>query len=418
MNNERKNYVIWLKNILNDGVALSDIKAAVPVNERAFFNMLVMTALRQLAFIKTDVLPRFIRKKIPQKQNILNFVLYLGCTELLFLETPDYACINSYVEVAKRLCDKFGANFVNAVLRNVIRNKQQLLIDRKTMFFSKEFVKILKQDYTPAEIADMEKFAQIEAPLDLTLKVGIEAEDFADAVQLPTGTLRLPAHTAVAEVYGYNDGLWWVQDAASALAVKALPDIRGKKVLDLCAAPGGKTAQLLDAGAFVTAVDVSAKRLERLKENIERLHLEKNLNVICADALDLKIDEKFDVILVDAPCSATGTFRRHPEIMNNKTIQDVKAQAALQQKILNHCVVWLKENGMLVYATCSLAKLEGEKQIKNFLQTHADFTIYPIHIAGTEKMITKEGFLRVLPQNFGDFSGADGFFVAALQRKI
>lgn len=417
MSENRENYVCVLKNILQSGASLSDIKSTIEENERPFFNMLILTTLRQLTFIKTEVLPRFIKKKIANKQQILEFILYLAATELLFLNTPDYAVINTYVDIAKKHTDKFGANFINAVLRNILRQKETILTQRKAKYFSPDFVKILKQDYTPQIISELEDIAAITPPLDITLKQK-SALDIDGATVLFDNTLRLPANTKVSAIPDYEKGTWWVQDAASSLAVKCLPDLREKKVLDICAAPGGKTAQLLDGGAIVTAVDISEKRLLRLKENIERLHLSENLTVICSDALSFQTDEKYDIILVDAPCSATGTYRRHPEIMNTKTLNDVKTQAGLQKQILEHIVPFLKPQGILAYATCSLAKAEGELQIKNFLSSHPDFCVLPINLKTSEKIQTKEGFLRILPSYFKEISGIDGFFIAILQRKI
>lgn len=415
MSEARLHYAEMMRDILNNSAVLSICKKHA--EDKAFFNMLFMTAFRQLTFIKDEVLPQFVKKKIPQKQNILQYILYLGATEILFLNTPNYAVINSYVEAAKNKTDKFGANFVNAILRQVARHKNMLLEQRKSRYFSPTFLKILRQDYTPKQIADMEYFAAIEPALDLSVK---QSETFSipEGTLLPTGSVRLPAKTKVTDIAGYETGTFWVQDAASALAVRCLKNIKGKSVLDLCAAPGGKTAQLLDAGAIVTAVDISESRLNLLKENMARLNFTKNLTTMCVDALSFTPLKKFDVVLIDAPCSSTGTFRRHPEIMHTKTLTDVKQQASLQQKILEKCTSFLENRGILVYATCSLSKLEGEKQINRFLQQHQDFTILPIDISGTENMRTQEGFLRVLPQSLKISAGIDGFFVACLQRKI
>ncbi len=417
MADNRFDYVAILEDILIKGVSFSDIKNKIDIEQRPFCNMLFLTLFRQLTFIKKDILPQFVKKKIPSKQHCLELILYLGITELFFLDTPDYAVINSYTEIAKKKTNSFGANFVNAVLRHILRKKDTLLQNRKALYFSNEFIKILKQDYTVAEIAEMESFSAFEPPLDITLKSDVSIP-FNDYFVLPTGSIRLTANTKVTNLPLYQEGLWWVQDAAAALPVKCLANIKGKHVLDLCAAPGGKTAQLLDAGAYVTAIDISETRLQRLKENISRLKLEENLRLLCADVLDLQLDEKFDIILLDAPCSATGTYRRHPEILHTKTLADVKKQALLQQKLLEHSIKFLKKDGIMVYATCSLAKAEGEKQIRQFLSRHADFSISPIVLKGTDKMLTKEGFLRILPQHFKEFSGVDGFFIAILQRKI
>lgn len=406
-----------LADILTEKITLSEVKNQVAENDKNFANMLILTTLRELTFIKFEVLPLFVKKKIPNKQQMLKYVLYLGTTELLFLNTPDYAVINSYVEVAKKLSDSFGAKFINAVLRNIARQKDNLLENRKTGYFNKDFSDILKQDYTPLEISEMEELASTEPPLDLTLKAAKE-QHFADEIILPTGSVRLPYHTKITDIGGYDEGLWWVQDAASAVAVKCLRELKGKKVLDICAAPGGKTAQLLDAGAIVTAVDVSQSRLNKLKENMARLKFNDNLQIICADARQFVPDDRFDVILLDAPCSATGTFRRHPEVIHIKTKKDVLRQAQLQREILEHISSFLMPNGVLVYATCSLAKLEGESQIINFLHTHHQWQILPISMPELKNCTTKEGFLRILPQHFKQLGGIDGFFVAVLQRKL
>lgn len=413
----RAYYAKLLQDILENGSSLALLKDEIDNPNKGFFNMLFMTTFRQLTFIKDEILPQFVKKKIPQKQIILQYLLYLGAAELLFMNTPDYAVLNSYVDAAKEKTDKFGANFINAVLRNILRHKDKLLENRKSRYFGSEFLKILKQDYTAEEISGMEKFAAIEPPLDLTFKTDV-LPDIESSVILPTGSIRMPANTKATQIPGFSDGLFWVQDAASALPVKCLPSLKGKKVLDLCAAPGGKTAQLLAAGAKVTAVDVSEKRLERLKENLDRLKFSDNLTVFCSDARTFDCGEKYDVILVDAPCSATGTFRRHPEIMHTKTLKDVRKQAGLQEEILEHSATLLAANGLLLYATCSLSKIEGELMIKKFLKRHTDFSILSIKVAGAENMMTKEGFIRILPQYFNDFLGIDGFFIALLQRKI
>ena len=422
MINERAAYADILQKILTSNVPLSAFKDSLPNAQKNFFNMLFLTTFRQLTFIKEQVLPRFVQKKIPSKQKILSYVLYLAITELLFLETPDYAVLNSYVDIAKKSTDKFGANFTNAVLRNVLRHKSELLSLPLKSYFSAEFLKILKPDYTKDEILQMEKYVVVEPALDITLK-NSAPNPFANGLTLPNGSIRLPAQTKVSELPGYADGIWWVQDVSASLAVQTLSDIFGKQVLDLCAAPGGKTAQLLDAGAKVTAVDISQERLETLRENMKRLNLTDNLQIVCDDALQFSSSKKFDIILVDAPCSATGTYRRHPEIIHTKTRQDVLQQALLQKDILEHAVSLLSDDGKIVYVTCSLAKDEGEKQINTFLKQHSEFVAAPISVLGTEHMLTKEGYLRVLPQYFNipgqpDLSGADGFFIACLQRKI
>ena len=422
MANDRGYFALALQRILEDGVALSVLKNDVATEDRGYFNMLMMTTLRQLAFIRESVLPRYIKKKIPHKERILTYLLYLGGTELLFMQTPAHAVINLSAEAAKRLAGQFGANFVNAVLRRVDKEKAALCALQNGHYFSRNFRQILKQDYTPEAVKAMEKYAGVEAALDITLKNTAD-NPLADGVVLPTGSIRLPANTKVSALPGYAAGKWWVQDAAAALAVKGLGDVRGLKALDLCAAPGGKTAQLLAGGAEVTAVDISESRLATLKENIQRLDLADKLAIVQADALEFTPTSLFDIVLLDAPCSATGTFRRHPEIIHTRTVDDVRRQAALQKELIRKAAQLVTPGGKLVYATCSLAKAEGEVVIRNFIAEQPEFAIVPASIHGTEHSVTKDGFIRILPHTFvtGEntaLSGADGFFIAYLQRKI
>ncbi len=410
-------YIEALKDILEAKSSLSNIKNNVTENDKAFFNMLFMTTLRNLEFVKNEVLPQFVKKKIQKKQEILEYVLYLGTVEILFLKTPSYAVINSYVEVAKKKTDKFGANFVNAVLRNIDRKKGEILENRKSGYFSKNFIDILKKDYSDDEIDKIEEFVNIEPLLDLTYKNGVKFNTDS-GIKFNDNSLRLPSSTKVEDIDGFKEGDFWVQDLSSSMAVNAIGnELKNLKALDLCAAPGGKTAQLLSKGANVVAVDIAEDRLEILKENMKRLNLKDNLSIVCANALEFNCDEKFDIVLVDAPCSATGTFRRHPEIIHTKTPKDVKKMADLQIKILQHAKSFLSNNGILVYATCSMAKDEGERVVEKFLNTNDDFFVRKIKTEKMDKSITKEGYLRILPHHLKDFFGTDGFFVACLQRK-
>ncbi|MBR5154157.1 MAG: RsmD family RNA methyltransferase [Alphaproteobacteria bacterium] len=417
MDNKRFFYTEVLRDILSEKCSMNTIKNNIDESDRAFFNMLFMTTFRNLTFIKKEVLSLFVKKKIPSKQSILKYILYLGAVEILFLEKPVYAVIDSYVEIAKKKTDKYGANFVNAVLRNIARNKEDIIKNRKTKYFSDDFIKLLKTDYSKAEIAEIEIFANIEPKLDLTFKIEKTPKNI-EYIELPWGSYRLKSDVKVSSIEGFHEGDFWVQDASSSMAVNVLDmDLENKKILDLCAAPGGKTAQLLARGAIVDAVDVSAERLKTLRENIKRLKLGDKLNITCCDALEFCSKEKFDIVLVDAPCSATGTFRRHPEIIHTRTVEDVKKMSLIQKKILEKASSLVKPLGMMVYATCSLSKQEGEFQILEFLDKNKDFEITPINNDKLGNIITKEGFLRILPQHLKDFSGTDGFFVACLQRK-
>ena len=218
---------------------------------------------------------------------------------------------------------------------------------------------------------------------------------------------------------GYNEGEWWVQDISASLAANYFSNIQGKRILDLCAAPGGKTSQLISMGAKVTSLDASQDRLRILQQNLQRLKLSAE-NIICCDAVDYLQNfnkEPYDGILLDAPCSATGVFRRHPEIVHLKKQEDIDKQASLQKKILSVISPALKTGGELIYCTCSIAKTEGEEQILNFIKSHNNYKIIPLKNPSEPQSETTEGFIRTLPFHYCAQQGCDAFFIAKLTKE-
>ena len=387
--------------------------------DTAFITMLTLTALRHLVYIR-KVLKNFINKKLSSQNIVGQAALILGSTELLYMNTPDYAVINSYVNLVKKQTNRYIAGFVNAVLRKISQNKQELISRDTHAFFSHDFRTLLKKDYSPKIIDEIEKVSILEPALDITCN-DIDSAKKLNGKLLPLGTIRLTTKGNISGLSDYKKGTWWVQDFSSSLPVKMLGNLKGKKVLELCAAPGGKTAQLLNAGAELTCLDVSAERIKTLNENLERLKM-KPENIICADGLDFlqQTDEKFDVVLLDAPCSATGTLRRHPEVVHLKTLQDVEKQAVLQKKFLEKINNVLNPNAILLYCVCSLCKAEGEQQIRDFLKNNPSFVTVSLKEeipAELSCLLTSEGWIRVLPSHLASFGGADGFFIACLKKE-
>jgi 16S rRNA (cytosine967-C5)-methyltransferase len=249
-------------------------------------------------------------------------------------------------------------------------------------------------------------------PLDLTLRAGAEAPE---GDLLPTGSLRLADRGQVSTLPGYAAGGWWVQDAAAAMAVPLLGDVKGQRVLDMCAAPGGKTMQLAAAGADVTALDISGPRMARVAENLARTGLAATC--ITADALDWQPDQPFDAILLDAPCSATGTIRRHPDLPFVKDGSEIAGLVALQTALLDRALGWLKPGGRLVFVTCSLLPDEGEAQLTAALARHPGLSVLRPTLPGlAPDWITPDGGLRLRPDYWADKGGMDGFFMACLKR--
>lgn len=419
MSDPRLQAVLMLQEILEQRTFASEVKNradSAAENDAAFINMLLQTALRHMTSIK-KLLKTFIKKKLPASARFGHYALILGSTELLYLNTPDYAIINSYVELTKKHTDKYIGGFVNAVLRKVCAARESFRGQNDGEFFPPEFRRLLNAGYGKKITAAIEAAAIKEPLLDITVK-----EDFElpGAKILPLGTRRLKNNGNIAKLPGYTEGRWWVQDFSSALPVKLLGELKGRRVLDLCAAPGGKTAQLINAGAEVTAVDVSAARLERLKENLNRLRLNAE-EIICADAVSYLQNftgEPFDIILLDAPCSATGTLRRHPELVHIKNLGDVEKMAALQKQLLNLTCRALKKGGTLLYCTCSLAKAEGEDQVVSFLAENPGYRLCPAVLPDElSELRHARGWVRILPSHLSAAGGADGFFIALLTRE-
>jgi 16S rRNA (cytosine967-C5)-methyltransferase len=252
---------------------------------------------------------------------------------------------------------------------------------------------------------------QREAPLDVTLKPGGE---LLGGTMLPTGSLRFPAGTHVAEIPGFDRGEFWVQDAAAALPARLLAAQPGECVADLCAAPGGKTAQLAVAGAAVVAVERDPVRLERLRDNLRHWHLQADL--VQADATTWDPGGHFDAVLLDAPCSATGTIRRHPDVPHLKRPRDVRALAATQDRLLRAAATMLRKGGRLIYSVCSLEPEECVPRVEAAVAggdlRHDRFT--PQELAALPEALTQDGFLRTLPSIWAECGGMDGFFAARL----
>lgn len=419
MKNSRELTVLLLQTILEEKIFASEAKSKIlPPDhpDQAFINMLLQTGLRHFNYIQS-IIKTFTHKKNPKNSQITFYALTLATAEFIYLNTPDYAIINTYVDIVKKHQNKYIAGFTNAVLRKICAEKQRFKQENNQQFFPQEFRRLLNNSYNKKTVSAIEKASIKEPSLDLSVKDSFELEN---SQKLPLGSIRIPNNGNITQIKGYSQGLWWVQDFSSALPVNLLNNLTEKKVLDVCSAPGGKTAQLLAKGAKVTAIDISASRLKRLEENLSRLNLQTEAT-ICADALswlDNCQDELFDIVLLDAPCSATGTLRRHPELVHIKNLKDVEQMANIQNQMLKKAIHTIKKGGKLIYCTCSLSKQEGEQQISAFLQQHPEFKTSIINLPlELQELKTPEGWIRILPSHLNQFGGADGFFIAILDKE-
>jgi len=406
---------------LDDGFERHPMIAKLAPRDRAFARHLAATTLRRLGQID-ELIALCLEKPLPRRAVAVKDILRLGLTQILFLDTPPHAAVDTSVRLAQSLGLGPYKKLVNAVLRRLARErKEHLQAQDPASLNTPNWLWISWCETYGAETARAIAEAHLsEAPLDLTIKS--DAESWAeklDATLLPFGSLRRIAGGGnITKLPGFTEGAWWVQDAAAALPAKFLGEVKGKRVLDLCAAPGGKTAQLAAMGAEVTALDRSGKRLKRLKENLGRLEL--SADVVEADAATYETDQPFDAILIDAPCSATGTIRRHPDVARLKGQKDVDKLAALQTRILENALALLKPGGIMIYCTCSLQAAEGPDQIASLLKNKGDevarLPIKPEEVGEIEELLTKAGDLRSLPCHCKDLGGLDGFFAARLKK--
>ncbi len=396
---------------------------ALEARDRAFARLLATTVIRRLGQID-DALGRLVDAKLPLRPPTLMNLLRLGAAQLLFLETPPHAAVATAVDLADAVGLSRGKGLANAVLRRLAREANAILAEQDAPRLDTPdwLWRRWAGHYGGATARAIAERHLAEPPLDLTLKPGKDEAAWAEslgAIVLPTGTLRRPVGGRVDELPGFAEGAWWVQDAAAALPVRLFAEIAGKIVFDLCAAPGGKTAQLAAAGAVVTAIDRSPQRLAMVGRNLERLSLTASL--VAADALAWTPPggQLADAILLDAPCTATGTIRRHPDIARSKSAQDLAQLARLQAALLDRAARLLRPGGILVYCTCSLEPEEGEAQAASFLGRHSDFRRRPItrgEIGDWIEMIDDAGDLRSLPSHLSMIGGLDGFFAARLCR--
>jgi 16S rRNA (cytosine967-C5)-methyltransferase len=405
-----------------DRVSAEAAFASLEPRDRAFARAIAMTALRRSGQLRA-IVTSFIPKPLPPKRGQIDEILLAAAAQLVFLKSAPHAAIDLAVHQVRE--DDGARRFhklANAVLRRVseqgdaLAGQQDAAEMNTPDWLWSRWVKVygLEQAHRVA--------AQhlIEPPLDLTVKQ--DAAGWADrlnGVVLPTGSVRLAAKGRVDELEGFAEGAWWVQDAAATLPARLLGNVEGKLVADLCAAPGGKTAQLAHAGAKVWAVDQSATRLERLKANLARLKLDAE--VLESDAAEWKPPELLDAVLLDAPCTATGTIRRNPDVAHLKSPEDVRDLAQLQHRLITHALGMLKPGGTLLYCTCSLEPAEGPEQITRILDERRDvkFSAFaPEEVAGRGEWLDERGALRTLPHYLQlsdpELSGMDGFYAARL----
>jgi 16S rRNA (cytosine967-C5)-methyltransferase len=406
-----------------DGAGAHPGLKALADRDRALMRRLVATILRRLGTLG-HLLSRLLDRGIPTDAPRAQSALLIGAAQILWMDVPDHAAVDLSVRLVQsdRRAAKY-AGLVNAVLRRCAREGQPLIDEVKAQtldippWLSARWIAA----YGETNARAMALAISHEPSLDITVKA--DAAQWATRLHgetLPTGTVRTLLQGSVTMLPGFTEGQWWVQDAAAALPARLFGDVSGKRIVDLCAAPGGKTAQLALAGARVTAVDRSPARMSRLRDNLARLDLKADDVVTDATEWDGG-DGGFDGVLVDAPCTSTGTIRRHPDVAWLRQEGDIAALSALQAKLLKKAVALLKPGGTLVYCTCSLEPEEGEQAVAALLAAESGMRRVPVEaseVAGLSEIVTADGDLRTLPCHLPHddprLGGLDGFYAARL----
>lgn len=428
--------------VLRDGTPLNDCfaegvrgagraAALAPLDQRdrAFARQIAATTLRRLGQIDA-ILGHCLERPLPKAAAFIVDVLRTGVAQLLFLQTPAHAAVDSSVRLAETQPGAFKG-LVNGVLRRIDREAEALTAayHEPTLNTPDWLQKSWRSAYGDDVTNAIARAHLANPPLDLSVKAADAAPRWAERLEakvLPTGTLRRQTGGRIEDLPGFAEGAWWVQDVAAALPARILMSslqAAGKErtsVLDLCAAPGGKTAQLAAAGFDVTAIDRSETRLARVRANLERLGLAARL--VAADATAFQPSRTYDGILLDAPCSATGTLRRRPDVAHLKHQRDLAGLTKLQRRLLDAASGLLAPGGLLVYAVCSLQPEEGESQIGRLLQDSDGGLrrdrVTPGEIGGLAECLSAEGDLRTLPCHLRDEGGMDGFYAARLVKAV
>ncbi|MDA8585090.1 methyltransferase domain-containing protein [Rhodobacteraceae bacterium] len=410
----RKVAVYAMNAVTSEGRLLSEalprMTEGMTPAERARVGRLATGALRWAGRSDRLLGPHLRMKPEDAVLNAMRLAIY----EIYVDGAPDHAAVDAAVSMSERS----KAGLVNGVLRS-LRRREPVWDDTPLPGLPKWLRKRLVSAWGKENVAAMEVVFAADPPLDISLKPAEDVAKWAETLNAdirPDGGLRLKSMGQVSALPGFDDGIWWVQDAGASVGARLLEVKAGESVLDLCAAPGGKTMQLAATGAKVTALDVSKDRMVRVTENLKRTGL--SAEHVIADALKWQPDQTFDAILLDAPCSASGTLRRHPDLAHARDGDGIEKLMALQEQLIGRAVSWLKPGGRIVYCTCSLFPEEGEAQIEAALIRHKGMSVVPVKGDWIDpKWQTEARTLRIRPDHWAENGGIDGFFVALLEKR-
>ncbi len=407
--------------------------------DKSFVYLLINSSMRRHKQAQR-IYTKYAKEGIDPRNRYLNSILLIATVQLIWLEIAPYAVINEAVYQAKLFISEKQSRLVNAILRKISQNKKEFshIISNEASNLPEWLFNSWKSLYGKKNVDEIVKLAMDPPPLDIVISTKITNKEKEiikselNGVEIFPNVLRCPFNGNVEDLPRFKDGIWWIQDAASQIPCTILltkikknflKSIQSLKIIDMCCAPGGKTAQLLDNDLVIDCIEKNKNRSRIFKKNMARLNF--NPNLINVNAEDFNPEYKADVILIDAPCSGTGTIRKNPDIFIRNPPNNLDKFVSIQNKILDNSAKILKKNGLIMYVTCSLQKIEGERRIEDFLKSHKQFSIVSFNSEDFPKIndsITKEGFIRILPNHFNfNFenvsNGSDGFFIALLKKE-
>ena len=363
-------------------------------------------------FLSINKIIKLYVKKINYNSNDY-FLILSSIAQIVYLNFKDYAVVNSTVEIAKM---KAGANpkFINGLLRNIIRNKNNIKIQVSFDDFPRWFVKKNK-NWNKKQKNNFVKTIRDKPSLHIVFKLSCDINKLElNGKKTSENSMAINYSGKIENIPGYKNGLWWVQDFSVMLPIYLLENLKNKFVIDMCAAPGGKTFQALNYGATLRSFEKNIDKVNLMKKNLQRLNFKNN--IYSKDILKINIEKKYDVVLLDAPCTSVGTIRRNPEILYRKKIPDIKKIVSIQYKLLEKAKSIVKRKGIIVYMVCSFLKEEGEDQIKHFLKKNKNFKLNHFNTKNNfyKRFINKNGLISILPQKVDNYFFIDGFFAAKL----
>ena len=422
------------ENIINNSFDFRELHK----RDKSLVYLLINSSMRRHKQAQ-NIYTKYAIQGINPRNRYLNSILLIATVQLIWLEMAPYAVVNEAVSQAKLFINEKQSRLVNAILRKIIQNKEEFsgIISNEVSNLPEWLFNSWTSLYGKKNVNDIVALAMDPPPIDIVISTKInkkEKEKIKSDLcgeEIFPNVLRCSFNGNIEDLPRFKDGIWWIQDAASQIPCNILlskikknfcKPIQSLKVIDMCCAPGGKTAQLLDNDLMIDCVEKSKARSKIFKKNMARLNF--NPNLINVNAEDFNPEYKADVILIDAPCSATGTIRKNPDIFIRNAPDNLDHFISIQNKILENSAKILKTNGFIMYVTCSLQKIEGERRIEDFLKSHKQFSIVCFNSKDYPKIddsITKEGFIRILPNNFkfeNASNGSDGFFIALLKKEL